>query len=66
MISTTSACSSKHAKINEVLNAMQIDKTNILGSIRLSFDHHTTNEDVTLFFEKLKEVYQEVEELLRK
>ncbi len=66
MISTTSACSSKHAKINEVLNAMQIDKMNILGSIRLSFDHHTTLEDVTLFFEKLTEVYQEVEELLRK
>ncbi|UEX90962.1 cysteine desulfurase family protein [Staphylococcus ratti] len=66
MVSTTSACSSKHAKLNEVLSAMNIDSSNILGSIRLSFDRHTSMDDVNRFFEVLDIVYKEVEELLRK
>lgn len=66
LVSTTSACSSKQSKVNEVLLAMNIDTTNILGSIRLSFDQHTSNEDVNVFFQALDHVYNEVEELLRK
>lgn len=66
LVSTTSACSSKHSKVNEVLRAMNIDTMNILGSIRLSFDQHTSENDVHVFFKALDHVYKEVEELLRK
>lgn len=64
MISTTSACSSKHANINEVLQAMHISVPRILGSIRLSFDRHTSMQDLETFQRAFHHVYQEVKELL--
>ncbi|PCF43115.1 cysteine desulfurase family protein [Staphylococcus delphini] len=66
MISTTSACSSKHSNINEVLKAMNISVSRILGSIRLSFDRHTTMQDIETFKAAFHQVYREVEELLEK
>ena len=44
MISTTSACSSKRNKLNEVLAAMGLSDKSIEGSIRLSFGATTTKE----------------------
>ncbi|MDO5374887.1 MAG: cysteine desulfurase family protein [Staphylococcus rostri] len=64
MISTTSACSSKHAKVNEVLQAMGISTSRILGSIRLSFDCNTKQTDVKAFQQAFDTVYEEVKELL--
>ncbi|MCS4485341.1 cysteine desulfurase family protein [Staphylococcus americanisciuri] len=64
MISTTSACSSKHMKVNEVLQAMGISTSRILGSIRLSFDYNTKKSDVEVFQEAFDTVYEEVKELL--
>lgn len=64
MVSTTSACSSKHSKVNEVLQAMGISTSRILGSIRLSFDYNTRYEDIQAFKHALDEVYKEVKELL--
>lgn len=64
MISTTSACSSKHAKVNEVLQAMGISTSRILGSIRLSFDYNTKQTDVKAFQQAFDTVYEEVKELL--
>lgn len=66
MISTTSACSSKHSNVNEVLKAMNISVSRILGSIRLSFDRHTTMQDIQTFKAAFHQVYREVEELLEK
>ncbi|KIX90084.1 aminotransferase [Staphylococcus microti] len=66
MLSTTSACSSKHAKVNEVLQAMGISTSRILGSIRLSFDYNTQPTDVKAFQDAFDTVYEEVKELLEK
>src|SRR5699024_3698000 len=46
MLSTTSACSSKKASLNEVLLAMDIPKTQIEGSIRISMGANTTTDDI--------------------
>ncbi|REH79555.1 cysteine desulfurase family protein [Staphylococcus felis] len=64
MVSTTSACSSKHATLNEVLYEMGISKNRILGSIRLSFDHALNDVEMTKFKNVFDDVYQEVKELL--
>ena len=66
MLSTTSACSSKHAKVNEVLQAMGISTSRILGSIRLSFDYNTQSTDIKVFQDAFDTVYEEVKELLEK
>lgn len=65
MISTTSACSSKQSKLNEVLLAMHIDETRIEGSIRVSLGNKTTEADIEQFKQAFEAVYQEVKELLR-
>ncbi|MFW0759625.1 cysteine desulfurase family protein [Staphylococcus cohnii] len=64
MLSTTSACSSKKASLNEVLLAMDIPKKQIEGSIRISMGANTTAEDIRDFKDKFKLVYEEVKELL--
>ena len=48
MISTTSACSSKRGKLNEVLLAMGVPDARI-ASIRISMGVHTTEEDIQRF-----------------
>ena len=65
MISTTSACSSKRGKLNEVLLAMGVPDTRIEGSIRISMGVHTTEEDIQRFKEVFEQVYEEVKELLK-
>ena len=65
MLSTTSACSSKKASLNEVLLAMDIPKTQIEGSIRISMGANTTTDDIGDFKEKFNLVYEEVKELLK-
>lgn len=65
MISTTSACSSKRGKLNEVLLAMGVPDARIEGSIRISMGVHTTEEDIQRFKEVFEEVYEEVKELLK-
>ncbi|WP_204171693.1 MULTISPECIES: cysteine desulfurase family protein [unclassified Staphylococcus] len=65
MLSTTSACSSKKASLNEVLLAMGITEKRIEGSIRLSLGSHTTVEDIEDFKAQFIKVYEEVKELLK-
>lgn len=65
MISTTSACSSKRGKLNEVLLAMGVPDARIEGSIRISMGVHTTEEDIQRFKEVFEEVFEEVKELLK-
>ncbi|MCM3294410.1 cysteine desulfurase family protein [Staphylococcus capitis] len=65
MISTTSACSSKRGKLNEVLLAMGVPDARIEGGIRISMGVHTTEEDIQRFKEVFEEVYEEVKELLK-
>ncbi|MCI2775020.1 cysteine desulfurase family protein [Staphylococcus petrasii] len=65
MVSTTSACSSKRGKLNEVLLAMNINEDKIEGSIRLSLGDTTTQEDINQFKEKFETIYTEVKELLK-
>ncbi|MBF7016856.1 cysteine desulfurase family protein [Staphylococcus durrellii] len=65
MLSTTSACASKKAELNEVLLGMNIPKSNIEGSIRLSLGVNTTSNDIATFKEIFMKVYEEVKELLK-
>ncbi|BAW90552.1 cysteine desulfurase family protein [Staphylococcus capitis] len=65
MISTTSACSSKRGKLNEVLLAMGVPDARIECSIRISMGVHTTEEDIQRFKEVFEQVYEEVKELLK-
>lgn len=66
MISTTSACASKKATLNEVLLAMNVDKTRVEGSIRISMSSETSEEDIEAFKAQFENVYEEVKELLQK
>ncbi|PTJ07454.1 cysteine desulfurase [Staphylococcus simulans] len=66
MLSTTSACSSKHSRLNEVLLAMGISESRIEGSIRISMGAITTESDIEGFKEAFKIVYEEMKELLKK
>ena len=63
MISTTSACSSKRGKLNEVLLAMGVPDARI--EARISMGVHTTEEDIQRFKEVFEQVYEEVKELLK-
>lgn len=65
MVSTTSACSSKRNKLNEVLTAMGLSDKEIEGSIRLSFGATTTKEDIEKFKEVFIIIYEEIKELLK-
>ncbi|MHD0397458.1 cysteine desulfurase family protein [Staphylococcus simulans] len=66
MLSTTSACSSKHSRLNEVLLSMGISESRIEGSIRISMGAETTQADIEGFKEAFKHVYEEMKELLKK
>lgn len=65
MVSTTSACSSKREKLNEVLLAMDIEDNRIEGSVRLSMGETTTEKDVEQFKDKFKLIYAQIKELLK-
>lgn len=65
MVSTTSACSSKREKLNEVLLAMDIEDNRIEGSVRLSMGETTTEKDIEQFKDKLKLIYAQIKELLK-
>ncbi|WP_414042709.1 cysteine desulfurase family protein [Macrococcus sp. EM39E] len=64
MISTTSACSSKRAKLNETLTALNVPDDAITGSVRISFDKYTTETDIESFVKAFDEIYEEMKELL--
>lgn len=65
MVSTTSACSSKREKLNEVLLAMDIEYNRIEGSVRLSMGETTTEKDIEQFKDKFKLIYAQIKELLK-
>lgn len=65
MVSTTSACSSKREKLNEVLLAMDIEDNRIEGSVRLSMGETTTEKDIEQFKDKIKLIYAQIKELLK-
>ena len=65
MVSTTSACSSKREKLNEVLLAMGIKDNRIEGSVRLSMGETTTEKDIEQFKDKFKLIYAQIKELLK-
>lgn len=65
MISTTSACSSKRAKLNETLTALNVPDDAIAGSVRVSFDKYTTEEDINAFIKAFDEIYEEMKELIK-
>lgn len=65
MVSTTSACSSKREKLNEVLLAMDIEDNRIEGSVRFSMGETTTEKDIEQFKDKFKLIYAQIKELLK-
>ncbi|TDM39759.1 cysteine desulfurase [Macrococcoides goetzii] len=66
MISTTSACSSKRAKLNETLTALHVPEDAITGSVRISFDKYTTHAHIEAFLKAFELIYEEMKELLKR
>lgn len=64
LISTGSACSSKKAG-NRVLEALDINHNDIIGSVRVSFSRYNTIEEVDFASKTLKKCYLELIEKLR-
>lgn len=64
-VSTTSACASKLATLNETLLALGNEENVIEGSIRISMGRSTTEEDVNKLIAALKEVYEELGDVLK-
>ena len=54
LVGNGSACSSKH-RDNRVLSALGLDSKEVEGSIRVSFNHNNTIEQVSQFVEVLRE-----------
>lgn len=65
MVSTTSACASKLATLNETLTAMGQNVEVINGSIRISMSQDTEQADVDMLIKGLKEVYEEIGDVLK-
>lgn len=65
MVSTTSACASKLATLNETLMAMKNKVTVVKGSIRISFSNFTTDEEVDILIEALNGVHKEIGGVLK-
>ena len=55
MVSALSTC---HSKLNtsHVLTSMKYDDNRIKHSLRVSFDYHTTMDDIDYFITNLKEI----------
>lgn len=64
-VSTTSACASKLATLNETLLALHNSDEVIEGSIRISMGRTTSEEDVEQLITALKEVYDELGDVLK-
>lgn len=65
MVSTTSACASKLATLNETLIAMNNKVSIVKGSIRISFSNFTTDDEVDILIEALKGVHKEIGGVLK-
>ena len=64
LVSTTSACASKLTTLNETLLAIKMDEAVIEASIRISMGKDTNQEDVDELIKALKEVYEELGDVL--
>ncbi len=65
-VSSGSACSSKSAKISEVLKAMSLPIDYIEGAIRLSFCEKNTKEDIDYLLKTLEELVPVLSKFIRK
>ena len=65
LVSTTSACASRLAELNETLLALNNPNDVIEGSIRISMGHYTTKEDVDALITALRAVYEELGDVLK-
>ncbi|MDY0178060.1 MAG: cysteine desulfurase family protein [Bacilli bacterium] len=60
MVSSVSACSSRHEPISHVLEAMSHDEQRAKNTIRVSFSHLNTLEEVESFISTLTEILGEI------
>ncbi|WP_342269994.1 cysteine desulfurase family protein [Rickettsia endosymbiont of Orchestes rusci] len=58
-VSSGSACSSGKVSKSHVLSAMGLNETEISSSIRVSFSHNETPEDVKIFIKAFEEIYKQ-------
>jgi cysteine desulfurase len=65
-VSSGSACSSKSAKISEVLKAMSLPIDYIESAIRLSFCEKNTKEDIDYLLKTLKELVPVLSKFVRR
>lgn len=65
IVGTGSACSSKKAIKNITLNEIGLSKSEIEGSLRISFSIHNTTEEVVLTAKKINEYYLKLRNLVR-
>ena len=63
VLSTGSACSGKGLKPSHVLEAMGFGEEDSHGSIRISLSRYTTDEEIDIAIEKLKEVVGKLREM---
>lgn len=57
-ISTGSACSSKYIKLEKTIFAMTKDEVRTNSSVRVSFSHLSTKEEINILVEVLKKLYE--------
>lgn len=63
MVSTTSACDAKSAKISKAVFSMYNDEHRAKNSVRISFSENNKLEEVNIFIEALKNILKQVKKL---
>ena len=63
MVSTTSACDAKSAKISKAVFSMYNDEHRAKNSVRISFSKNNKLEEVNIFIEALKNILKQVKKL---
>ncbi len=63
-LSTGSACSSKSKDKSHVLKAIGLSEKEIDGSVRISFSHSDTKEEIDYFIDELKEAVEDIRSIL--
>lgn len=64
-ISTTSACSSKHAQASSTLLAMGIKEEIALSAVRVSLSYHTTADEVEKFIHEVKNTIFQLRKVMK-
>jgi cysteine desulfurase len=65
-VSTTSACSSKGKSKSHVLEAIGLDDKCIEGTLRISFSHENTEDDIRIAAREITNAAVEIRSIMRR